>query len=152
RSYTTAADWAYPRVEATTVRAAAEPNAPPIGTLGLSLVRLLGYERSDDGPNPGLRFWARVVLPDAKQGFVAPGSLLTLSPLRFCYAKNLLNPWQITGFISGGNCPVPPAASQLRRNLAYHSAIGFTKGDDRCAFAVWLPLPSLSLSRWQPRQ
>ena len=68
-TYTTDRDWAYPRASETPVRAAAQPDAATIGTLGAHFVHLLG--QASDTP------WARVVMPDGKTGFVAPGMVWT---------------------------------------------------------------------------
>jgi hypothetical protein len=96
-------DWAYPRADETPVRVAATPDAAKIGTLGLHFVRLLGFEGPDSEPAPGRTQWARVALPNAKQGFVAPGSLMSLTTERLCYIKDPTLGWRIAGYIAGGN-------------------------------------------------
>jgi hypothetical protein len=100
-SVTSDIDWAYPRADETPVRGAPQQGADQIGTLGLHFVRLLGFEGPDSEPSPGRVQWARVVLPDGKQGFVAPGSLMSLTPERLCYTKDLAG-WRIAGYIAGG--------------------------------------------------
>ena len=102
-SVTNDIDWAYPRADETPVRAAASPGAAKVGTLGLHFVRLLGFEGPDSEPAPGRTQWARVALPDAKQGFVAPGSLMSLTAERLCYIKDPTVGWRIAGYIAGGN-------------------------------------------------
>jgi hypothetical protein len=102
-SVTTDIDWAYPRADETPVRAAAAPDAAKIGTIGLHFVRLLGFEGPDSEPAPGRTQWARVALPDTKQGFVAPGSLMSLTAERLCYIKDPTVGWRIAGYIAGGN-------------------------------------------------
>jgi hypothetical protein len=87
----------------TPVRFAPQPGATNVGTLGLHLVRLLGFEGVDSEPAPGRTQWARVALPDGKQGFVAPGSLMSLTAERLCYIKDLVAGWRIAGYVAGGN-------------------------------------------------
>jgi len=96
-------DWAYPRADETSVRVTAAPGAAEVGTLGLHFVRLLGFEGGDSEPSPGRTQWARVALPDGKQGFVAPGSLMSLTAERLCYIKDLVAGWRIAGYIAGGH-------------------------------------------------
>ena len=102
-SVTSDIDWAYPRADETPVRAAPQPGAAKVGTLGLHFVRLLGFEGADSEPSPGRTQWARVALPDGKQGFVAPGSLMSLTAERLCYIKDLVAGWRIAGYVAGGN-------------------------------------------------
>ena len=83
--------------------ASAAPSAAKVGTLGPHFVRLLGFEGADSEPNPGRTQWARVALPDGKQGFVAPGSLMSLTAERLCYIKDLVAGWRIAGYVAGGN-------------------------------------------------
>jgi hypothetical protein len=52
---------------------------------------------------PGRNQWARVALPDGKTGYTAPGSLMSLTPDRLCYIKDLVVGWRIAGFVTGGN-------------------------------------------------
>lgn len=102
-SYTSAIDWAYPRSDRIAVRAAPQPDAAILDTLGLHFVRLLGFEGPDNVPHPGRSQWARVALPDARRGFVAPGELMSLTAERLCYIKDLVAGWRIAGYIAGGN-------------------------------------------------
>ena len=107
KTYTGHADWAYPRADETTVRIAPEAAAPAAGRLGLQFVRLLGFEGADGEPKLELRpersRWARVTLPDARTGFTAPGSLMSLTGERLCYIKDLVLGWRIAGYIAAGN-------------------------------------------------
>ena len=96
-------DGAYPRADETPVRAAPQPGATTVGTLGLHFVRLLGFEGADSEVSRGRTQWARVALPDGKQGFVAPRSLRSLTGERLCYIKDLVAGWRIAGYIGGGN-------------------------------------------------
>ncbi len=41
-------------------------------------------------------------MPDGKPGFVAPGSLMSLTAERLCYIKDLVGGWRIAGYIAGG--------------------------------------------------
>jgi hypothetical protein len=102
-TYTSGIDWAYPRADETPVRAAPRPDAAKAGTIGLHFVRLTGFEGPDGDAAPGRAQWARVALPDGKHGFVAPGSLMTLTAERLCYIKDLVAGWRIAGYIAGGN-------------------------------------------------
>lgn len=102
-SYTGGVDWAYPRADETPVLAAPKSDAATVGTLGLSFVRLLGFDGAASEPNPGRKQWARVALPDGKIGFAAPGSLMSLTAAQLCYIKDLVAGWRISGYIAGGN-------------------------------------------------
>ena len=103
RTYTTGMDWAVPRLDETPVRAEAKAEAPQVGTLGVHFVRLLGFEGPDSEPAPGRKLWAHVELPDGKDGYVSPGSLMSLTAERLCFVKDLLGAWRITGYIAGGD-------------------------------------------------
>jgi hypothetical protein len=96
-------DWAYPRADETPVRAGAASDAAKVGALGLHFVRLLGFEGPDSEPVPGRTQWARIALLDGSQGFVAPGSLISLTAEQLCYIKDPINGWRIAGYIAGGN-------------------------------------------------
>jgi hypothetical protein len=102
-TYTTGIDWTYPRADETPVHTAPRQGAAKAGTLGLHFVRLMGFEGPDSDPAPGRNQWARVALPDGKAGFVAPGSLKSLTAERLCYGKNPLGVWRIAGYIAGGD-------------------------------------------------
>jgi hypothetical protein len=107
KSYTGHADWAYPRADETALRAAPRPDAPAVGRLGLQFVRLLGFEGAGGERTPellpGRSHWARVVLPDGRAGYAAPGSLMSLTGERLCYIKDLVLGWRIAGFIAARN-------------------------------------------------
>jgi hypothetical protein len=100
---TVSTDWAYPDAVETTVRAAPQPDATAIGTLGLHFIRLLGYEGSDSEPFPARTQWARIVAPDGRIGFVAPGALRSPAAERLCYIKDLVAGWRIAGYVAGGH-------------------------------------------------
>ncbi len=100
KTYSGHADWAYPRADETTVRIAPEAGAPATGSLGLQFVRLLGFEGAD-GEIARDR-WARVALPDGRTGYVAPGSLMSLTGERLCYIKDLVLGWRIAGYVAAG--------------------------------------------------
>jgi hypothetical protein len=102
-TYTAGIDWAYPRLDATVVRAASQPHAPKLGTLDAHFVRLLGFSGADSEANPGRNLWAHIALPDGTPGFVPPGSLMSLTSERLCYIKDLLGAWHIAGYIAGGS-------------------------------------------------
>jgi hypothetical protein len=102
-TYTASLDWAYPRAQQTPVHAAAQADAKILGTLGAHFVQLLGFEGPDGEAAPGRSQWARVVTPEAITGFVAPGSLLSLTAERLCFIKDLVAGWRIAGYVAGGN-------------------------------------------------
>jgi hypothetical protein len=102
-TYTRDMDWAYPLAGDTPVRAAPRANAPAIGKLALHFVRLLGFEGADSETTPPGNQWARVTLPDGKTGYVAPGSLSSLTVERLCYIKDMVVGWRIAGYVAGGN-------------------------------------------------
>jgi len=74
-----------------------------VETLGLNLVRVLGFEDKDGDTDPVRNAWARVATPGGKTGFVAPNSLLSPYADRLCYAKEGTGPWRISGYVGGGD-------------------------------------------------
>jgi hypothetical protein len=100
KTYTNAEEWAYPRADATPVRNAPGPTAATIGMLAPIFVWLLA---TDGAYEPGDSSWARVGLPDGKSGFVAPGSLRTLTAEQLCYVKDPIDGWRIAGYVGRGN-------------------------------------------------
>jgi len=115
-------DWAYPRADETSVRRPATGRRQG-GTLGSHFVRLLGFEGTDSEPAPGRMQWARVAMPNGKQGFVAPRNLMSLTTERLCYIKDLVGGWRIAGsspaatrsnFRKQEKCAVEPARPQQR--------------------------------------
>jgi hypothetical protein len=72
-TYTTGIDWAYPHAAETSVHTAPTADSPPAGSLGLHFVQLLGFEGADSAPSPERHPWARIVMPDGRPAFVAPG-------------------------------------------------------------------------------
>ena len=95
-------DWVYPRADKLAVHAAPRGNAMVIDTLGLTLVRLLGYLAKDNEPDTLRAAWARVITPAGKTGFVAPATLRSLSPERLCYGKDGFGRWRIAGYVGSG--------------------------------------------------
>ena len=95
-------DWVYPRADKTAVHAAPRGNATVIDTLGLTLVRLLGFLAKDNEPDTLRAVWARVITPAGKTGFVAPGTLMSLAPERLCYGKDGFGRWRIAGYVGAG--------------------------------------------------
>lgn len=91
-----AEEWGFPLTSTLEVRAAAQPNAPVIETLGMNLVRVYPEEPTGNKPPEMLR----VVGPSGKVGYVP---LTALAPIVFdqiCYVKQG-GTWKITGY-SGG--------------------------------------------------
>lgn len=100
-TYTADRDWAYPRAAETPLRAAPQVEAALLGALGAHFVRLLDILRGeDDLSHPQ---WAKVVTPDGRIGFVAPGSLMSLAEARLCYVKDAFDGWRIAGYVARGN-------------------------------------------------
>jgi hypothetical protein len=79
------------------VRAAPRNNAVVIDTLGLALVRVLGYLAKDHEPDTLRAAWARVATPAGTIGLVAPGTLMSLTPERLCYGKDGFGRRRIAG-------------------------------------------------------
>jgi hypothetical protein len=100
QTYTAPWDWAFPQSDVTTARAAPHPEAAAVGRLGLHFVRLLGVEPSQMSPATVREQWARVAMPDGQTGYVAPGSLSSLTAQRLCYIRDLVLGWRITGYIA----------------------------------------------------
>jgi hypothetical protein len=101
-THTSANDWAYPRADDTPVQVAPKRGSAVLGKLGMHFVHLLEFEGANGEPAPERKQWARVATPDAKIGFVAPGSLMSLTSERLCYINDLVDGWRITGYIAGG--------------------------------------------------
>jgi hypothetical protein len=93
---TDAEEWGYPVEARLEVRAAAQPNAPVIETLGMNLVRVYPEEVTGNQVPEMLR----VVGPSGKVGYVP---LTALAPIVFdqiCYVKQG-GSWKITGYAGG---------------------------------------------------
>lgn len=91
-----AEEWGFPLTPRLEVRAAAQPNAPVIETLGMNLVRVYPEEPTGNKPPEMLR----VVGPSGKVGYVP---LTALAPIMFdqiCYVKQGVS-WKITGYTGG---------------------------------------------------
>jgi hypothetical protein len=96
-------EWNYPRAAGLQVRAGPQASAAVIETLGLHLVRILGFEDKEGDADPERNAWARVATPSGKTGFVAPNSLVSSYTDRLCYVKEGTSPWRIAGYIGGGD-------------------------------------------------
>jgi hypothetical protein len=96
-------EWNYPRAAGLPVRAGPQANAAVIETLGLNLVRVLGFEDKNGDADPVRNAWARVATPGGKAGFVAPNSLVSPYSDRLCYVKEGTGSWRIGGYIGGGD-------------------------------------------------
>jgi len=96
-------EWNYPRSPGLPVRAAPQPNAAVIETLGLHFVRVLGFDDTAGDTDPVHHAWARVATPSGKTGFTAPNTLLSPYADRLCYAKEGNGPWRIVGYVGGGD-------------------------------------------------
>jgi hypothetical protein len=91
-------DWTYPRITTVPMRAAADATGAVVETLGLHLVRVLG-----DASDLERSSWTQIVAPSGRTGFVAPGLLISLSPERLCYGKDVTGRWRIAGFVGSGD-------------------------------------------------
>lgn len=101
---TDAEEWGYPTSARLEVRAAPQPNAPIIETLGLNLVRVLPDD-NDSGPAPAPAPnqpppMLRVVGPSGKVGFVPGDALQPVVFDQLCYVKDP-GGWKITGYAGG---------------------------------------------------
>jgi hypothetical protein len=95
-------DWSYPRSPGLPMRAAPQPNAAVVETLGLHFVHVLGYEEKEGDMDPLRTAWLRVAAPSGKAGFVAPNTLISSYTDRLCYAKAGAA-WRIVGYVGGGD-------------------------------------------------
>jgi hypothetical protein len=102
-TYTRDTEWAYPMADETPVRAAPRADAPVVGKLALHFVRLLGFEGVDSETTLPRNQWTRVMLPDGKTAYAAPGSLTSLTVERLCYVKDMVVGWRIAGYIAAAN-------------------------------------------------
>ncbi|MBM3530093.1 MAG: hypothetical protein FJX62_18580 [Alphaproteobacteria bacterium] len=100
RTFTTAADWAYPRAAKLAVRATPQPGGALVAELGAHFVRLRGS--GGDGKATARDRWTEIVVPSGAPGYVAPGSLGSLAEPQLCFAKDALGRWHIVGFVAGG--------------------------------------------------
>ena len=99
-------EWAYPRTAGVEMRAAAQPNAPVVERLGLTLVRVIIDDSPANAVNAAAANWLRVVAPSGKVGFVAINTLNTLVSDQICYSKDASG-WKIAGIIGGGGGDQP---------------------------------------------
>jgi hypothetical protein len=90
-------DWGYPASNGVEVRAAAQPNAPVTGKLGLYFVRVLPDSMQG---NAGAPPFLHVAMPDGKTGFVTVDTIVPLASDQICYT-NEDGGWKITGYIGG---------------------------------------------------
>jgi hypothetical protein len=89
-------DWGAPIKAGIDVHAAADPNSPVTGKLGMYLVRVMPEQVPAGKPDqaPGLM---RVVLTNGRFGYVQPDSLVPLVFDQICYIKDASG-WKITGY------------------------------------------------------
>lgn len=95
---TDVADWNYPRAAGAQVLAQPAPDAAVLETLGLTLVRVLGYEAKERG-EPA---WVRVATPGGKIGYLPPGTLVSPLADRLCFGKEA-GGWRIVGYVGTGD-------------------------------------------------
>ncbi len=96
-------EWSYPRTAGLQVRAAPQPNAAVIETLGLNFVHVLGFEGPQTDADPMRISWARIATPTGKTGFIAPNSLVSPYTDRLCFMKDTAGAWRIGGYVGGGD-------------------------------------------------
>jgi hypothetical protein len=94
-------EWGYPSKPGLEVRASAQPNAPVVEKLGMTLVRIMPEEAP---PAQGQQSspMLRVVAPSGKVGFVSGEDIAPLGNEQLCYIKQGNN-WLITGYIGNGD-------------------------------------------------
>lgn len=95
---TTPPDWGYPTRDGVELRGAAQPNAPVIEKLGLTLVRVLPDSAPPDDPQQPA--FLHVAAPSGKAGFVAAELLAGLGGDQICYVKDA-DGWKIAGYFGG---------------------------------------------------
>lgn len=95
-------EWAYPRAAGLQVRAAPQPNAAVVETVGLHFVHVLGFEGKQTDADPIRVAWARIATPSGKVGFVAPNSVVSPYADRLCFTKEG-TAWRIGGYVGGGD-------------------------------------------------
>jgi hypothetical protein len=93
----------YPRAAGLAVRSAPQPRASLVETVGLALIRTLGFEGPEGTGDPIRSAWVRVAGPSGKTGFVAPGALLSPYSDRLCFVKDAAGAWKIGGYVGGGD-------------------------------------------------
>ena len=93
-------DWGYPTKPGLEVRAAAQPNAPVVETLGMVLVEVLPDSASQD--NADAPSFLHVATPSGKSGFVLVDGLVPLGGDQMCYTKDATG-WKIAGYVGGAN-------------------------------------------------
>ena len=91
-------EWGYPISDGVEMRSAAQPNAPVVEKLGLTLVRVL----PDSAPpqDPSQPAFLHVAAPSGKSGFVPADSFSGLGGDQMCYAKEASG-WKIAGYFGG---------------------------------------------------
>ncbi|MBN8964617.1 MAG: hypothetical protein J0H89_04380 [Rhizobiales bacterium] len=93
-------EWAFPVQPNIEMRAAPQPNAAVVETLGMNFVRVLQDDAaagSDNADSPMLR----VVAPSGKIGYVPIDALSPTGNDQLCYSKEA-GGWKISGVIDGG--------------------------------------------------
>jgi hypothetical protein len=96
---TDASEWGYPLKDGVEIRAAAQPNAPVVEKLGMTLVHVLPDSGSGDANQPML---LHVAAPDGKAGYVAADAVAPLGGDQMCYTKDASG-WKITGYFGGAS-------------------------------------------------
>lgn len=88
-------DWGYPVSPGIEVHATPQANAPVVGKLGLTFVRVAPEERTT---NPA---YLRVLMPNGKPGYITVDSLAPFGNDQLCYVKQG-GAWKIGGYIGTG--------------------------------------------------
>jgi hypothetical protein len=94
---TDAEEWGFPHDKGLEVRAAAQPNAPIIETLGMHLVRVLPDDNASASLPPVMM---KVVGPSGKIGFVPIAALVPVVFDQVCYTKDS-GGWKVAGYVGG---------------------------------------------------
>jgi len=96
-------DWGYPARDGVEVRSAAQPNAPVVDRLGLTLVRVLPDSAPPENPNQPP--FLHIATPSGKSGFVPMDAVSGLGGDQLCYTKDA-GGWKIAGFLGGDEIAV----------------------------------------------
>ena len=103
-THTDGTDWAYPRADETPVRAAPRTDAAVVDTTGPAFrppARLCRQgQRTGTRPH---RLGAGRACLDGKTGYVAPGSLMSLTAERLCYIKDGVGRGGSPAYVGGGD-------------------------------------------------
>ena len=96
---TDVSDWFYPVVGGIDLRSAPRSNAPSLGKIGLTFVRVLAFDAATVS-SPDAAEFLRIILPSGRIGFVRANQIASLGVSQICYVKEG-NAWKIAGMLGG---------------------------------------------------